>query len=250
MKAKLTLEVACTNMESVQAAIRGGADRIELCAALSVGGITPSDAFIQQVLEVSSVPVFVMIRPREGDFLYSSVEFEIMLREVERCSMLGVPGIVTGLLNADGTVDVLRTKRLVQAAGTMAVTFHRAFDLSTDLSRSLEAIIETGCNRLLTSGMSSSALSGVACIRELVRLADGRIEIMAGAGISSENVSSIIRDTGVREVHLSGKRIADSPMSFRRPELSMGIPGADEYSLTITDEFVIRAIRTCLDSIA
>lgn len=241
--------MACANMASVKAATDGGADRIELCAALDAGGLTPSDGFIREALRFTSVPVFVMIRPREGDFLYSADEFEIMLKDIERCRSLGVPGIVTGVLNSDGRIDRHQAGRILDAAAGMAVTFHRAFDLSIDAQQSFSDLIELGFHRLLTSGMAASAPAGTDCIRQLVLASAGKITVMAGAGIRPENVSTIVKNTGVREVHLSGKALRHSKMTFRRGNLSMGAPDMDEYSISVTDQTVISAVRKALDNL-
>ncbi|MFM2135780.1 MAG: Copper homeostasis protein CutC [Bacteroidota bacterium] len=246
---RVLIEVACTNMVSVRAAIESGADRIELCAALGVGGITPSDGFIREALEKSSVPVFVMIRPREGDFLYSSEELEIMLKDVAMCRSAGVPGIVTGMLTKDGEIDKEKAKRIMEAAGDMSVTFHRAFDLSADAMQSLSDLVGLGFHRLLTSGMAASAPVGADCIRELVVKSDGKITVMAGAGVRPDNVASLVRSTGVREVHLSGKVMMKSGMSFRRDHLAMGTPDTDDYLLPVTDAAIIRALRKELDAL-
>lgn len=246
---RVLIEVACTNMVSVGAAIEGGADRIELCAALGVGGITPSDGFIREALEKSSVPVFVMIRPREGDFLYSAEELEIMLKDVARCRSAGVPGIVTGMLTRDGRIDRAKAGRILEAAGDMAVTFHRAFDLSADAMQSFTDLVGLGFHRLLTSGMAASAPAGVDCIRELVVKSEGKLAVMAGAGVRPENAASLVRSTGVREVHLSGKVMMKSEMTFRRNHLAMGTPDTDDYLLPVTDSSVIRAVRKELDAL-
>lgn len=245
----ITLEVACGNLASVHAAKNGGANRIELCAALGVGGLTPSDAFIRAAIQSVDIPVYVMIRPREGDFLYSEDEFELMLEEVRRCKELGVHGLVTGFLLADGTIDRQRSEKLVVAAGAVPVTFHRAFDLCKNGSTALEQIIDSGFSRLLTSGQELSATKGAGRIAALVEQANNRISIMAGAGVNPENVVELIRQTGVKEVHLSGKKQQRSAMSFIRTSLSMGKKDEDEYSIAVTDELQIRSVRTLIDAI-
>jgi copper homeostasis protein len=245
----ITLEVACGNLASVKAAQAGGANRVELCAALGAGGLTPSDAFIRAAINLVDIPVFVMIRPREGDFLYSDEEFSLMLEEVERCKELGVPGIVAGFLKRDGSIDRERSEKLVAAAGKMEVTFHRAFDLSNSDIDSLDRIIDCGFTRLLTSGQQSAAPKGVACIAKLVQRANDKIKIMAGAGVNSSNVLELIQQTGVKEIHLSGKQNQRSAMEYVRPSLSMGNPEEDEYSIAVTDAGQIRAVRTLIDQL-
>ena len=245
----ITLEVACGNLASVHAAVNGGANRIELCAALGEGGLTPSDAFIRTVLKTVEVPVFVMIRPREGDFLYSESEFSLMLDEVDRCQGLGVTGIVAGFLCKDGSIDIRRSEKLVGNAGNMQVTFHRAFDLCNSDFEALEQLIDCGFTRLLTSGQESSAPNGADRIAALVQRASNRIQIMAGAGVNAENVVELIKRTGVREVHLSGKKMQRSAMEFTRTVLTMGKSDTDEYAIAVTDEQHIRTVRNLLDEI-
>ncbi|MFM2206589.1 MAG: hypothetical protein RL213_564 [Bacteroidota bacterium] len=246
---KILLEVACANLQSVRAAVEGGADRIELCAALGAGGLTPSDGFIREALRISTVPVFVMIRPREGDFLYSEDEFKIMLQDLARCRELGVTGVVTGMLTAAGQVDKSQVARFLGSSGDMQVTFHRAFDLSRDAAESLRDLMESGVHRLLTSGMASSAPEGAECIRQLVLQSAGRLVVMAGAGVNPGNAADLVRKSGVSEVHLSGKMMQASAMTFRRAALSMGAPDADEYTLAVTDSRIIRSVREALDGI-
>lgn len=245
----ISLEVACGNLASVHAAKSGGANRIELCAALGVGGLTPSEAFIRNAIKAVDIPVYVMIRPREGDFLYSQEEFELMLDEVNRCKELGVHGLVAGFLHADGTIDTKRAEKFVVAAGTLPVTFHRAFDLCNSDSIALEKIIDGGFARLLTSGQELSAMQGADRIADLVQKAGNRISIMAGAGVHAENVVELIRRTGVKEVHLSGKKNQQSAMNFIRTSLSMGNKAEDDYTIAVTDESQIRAVRTLIDAI-
>lgn len=242
-----TLEVACGNLASVSAASIGGADRIELCAALGVGGITPSFGFIDAARAITDLPVFVMIRPREGDFLYDADEVKSMVADTLMCKRSGVPGIVFGALTSEGDVDVETCARILDAAGSMQVTFHRAFDLSRDPYASLETLCSLGIHRLLTSGQAPSAPLGVLLIKELVRVANDRISIMAGAGVRPANVEKLIKETGVQEIHLSGKHRVDGGMSFRRDHLAMGSDALQEYSLEITDKEQIHAIKAVLD---
>lgn len=210
MAGRALLEIAANSLDSALAAQEGGADRIELCAALEVGGLTPSPALIAVVRERVRLPVYVLIRPRAGDCVYSDAEFETMQRDVEHCVAAGCDGVVIGALDADGNVDRARLRRLVSAAKARGVTFHRAFDLSRDPCRALEDVIALGCERLLTSGAASTALDGAALIGELVTRAAGRIRIMAGAGIDASNVAAIRRACGAVEYHASAKRLLPS----------------------------------------
>lgn len=199
-------------VESLEAAVAaalggGGAQRIELCASLSVGGTSPATATLAACLSQLAIPVFVMVRPRAGDFCYSAAEHSAMLDEIKRVKDAGAQGIVTGTLGPDGTIDKTRTGELVAAARPLPVTFHRAFDECPDPAQALETLIALGVTRVLTSGGGGAATApeGAATIARLVRLAAGRIGILAGGGITGSNVAALVRATGVREVHLSTK---------------------------------------------
>lgn len=189
-------------MDSAVAAEEGGASRVELCANLNEGGTTPSTGMIELVRGKISIGLHVMIRPRAGDFCYSDLEFEVMKRDIQIARDLGADGVVFGVLNPDRTVDLARTKELVQLARPMGVTFHRAFDESADPFASLEQIISLGIDRILTSGGRQSAFDGMARIRDLVEKSNGRITIIAGSGITTQNVRTIISQTGVKDIHV------------------------------------------------
>lgn len=204
------LEVAANSVASALAAEAGGAARVELCSALDVGGLTPSHAAIALAMERLRIPLHVLIRPRAGDFVFDDLECEVMRRDIETCKALGCAGVVIGVLDADGDVDVPRFRTLMQAARGMSVTFHRAFDFTRDPERALEAIIALGCNRVLTSGQAPDALAGAPLIRTLIEQARGRITIMPGGGIDAHNIAAIAQATGAREFHASAKvRVAD-----------------------------------------
>jgi len=195
------IEAAVETLDSALAAERAGADRIELCENLSDGGTTPAMGLIAEVAERTRLPVFVLIRPREGDFVYSDEEFDQLVRDTELVGRLGIAGIVTGALTPDGRVDVERTRTLVEAAGGLPVTFHRAIDSAVDLPAALEEAIEAGASRVLTSGGAATAVEGVDLIAALVGQARERITVIAGGGIREHNVRDVIARTGVREVH-------------------------------------------------
>jgi copper homeostasis protein len=198
----LTLvEAAVETLDSALAAERAGADRIELCENLSVGGTTPGAGLIGDVAKRTRLPVFVLIRPRAGDFVYSDEEFDQMIRDTELSGMLGIAGIVTGALTPGGRVDVERTRSLVKAAAPLPVTFHRAIDSAVDLPAALEEAIEAGASRVLTSGGAPTAGQGVDLIAALVGQARVRIIVIAGGGIREHNVRDVIARTGVHEVH-------------------------------------------------
>jgi copper homeostasis protein len=200
------LEIAANSPASALAAQEGGADRIELCTALEIGGLTPTHAQIAMARERVDLPIYVLIRPRAGDFVYSELEFETMERDIRNCAALGCDGVVIGALDAEGHVDVPRCRALIAAAGRLGVTFHRAFDVSRDPRRALEDIVALRCERVLSSGARESALAGAALLRDLVVQAAGRIAVMPGAGIDTANVATIRTLTGAREFHASAKR--------------------------------------------
>jgi copper homeostasis protein len=216
----MMLEIAANSVASALAAQEGGADRIELFTALELGGLTPSHAQIALARERLRIPLYVLVRPRAGDFLYSDLECETMQRDIETCAALGCDGVVLGVLDADGYVDMPRCRALVAAAGTLGVTFHRAFDLSRDPARALEDIAALGCERVLTSGAQASAVEGAALIRDFVAQANGRLTVMPGAGITAHNITALAAATGAHEFHASAKRQLPSGMRHRQPLLS------------------------------
>jgi copper homeostasis protein len=195
------VEAAVESLQGALTAERAGADRIELCANLVDGGTTPSAEMIAAVTDQSRLPVFVLIRPRSGGFVYSGDEIDAMTRDIELAGARRVAGIVTGALTSDGRVDVWQTRRLVKAAVGRPVTFHRAFDLAVNLPDALEDLINAGASRVLTSGGAATALAGADAIAALVTQAGERITIIAGGGVRAHNVRDVIARTKVREVH-------------------------------------------------
>ncbi|HCB1497865.1 TPA: copper homeostasis protein CutC [Klebsiella michiganensis] len=222
------LEVCCYSMECAQEAQRSGADRIELCAAPLEGGLTPSLGVLKSVRDTVTIPVHPIIRPRGGDFCYTAGEFAAMLDDVIAVRELGFPGLVIGILDADGQIDMARMEKIMAAAGTLAVTFHRAFDMCADPRQACSELTELGVKRILTSGQQTSAEKGISLIRELISRSDTPI-IMAGAGVRAANLSVFLQ-AGVKEVHSSAGQWLPSPMRFRNPGLSMSTDAdADEY---------------------
>ena len=197
----ILLEAAVESLDDALAAVDGGADRLELCASLDEGGLTPSESLIAEVVSRVAVPVFVMIRPRGGSFVYSTSELDVMRRDIDRARELDVDGFVFGVLNGSQRIDTIRTQSLIDAAGDLPVTFHRAFDRVDDQSDALEALVDLGVTRVLTSGGAPSAIEGLTRLRDLVDAADGRLAIMAGGGVRFQNVEEIVEETGVGEVH-------------------------------------------------
>jgi len=205
------LEVCATSVGSARAAERGGADRIELCSNLAVGGLTPDPALLASVLEAISIPVHVLIRPRAGDFVYTPAEFERMCREIEQAKSAGAAGVVIGILLPDGRIDVPRTRTLAQIARPLRVTFHRAFDETPDLFEALEDVIRGGADILLTSGGAPDIVSGSAAISRLRTQAGARLQIMAGGGLNVGNLADFVRSTGVLCLHGSFRRESGLP---------------------------------------
>lgn len=201
MQTKYLLEISVETLEAALAAERGGADRIELCADLSVGGVTPSVKLMGAVREQLQVPIFVMIRPRGGDFVYSDAEFAAMKSAITSAKKLGMHGVVLGILQRDRRVDVQTTRELVELARPAPTTFHRAFDESADLRQAFEHVIQTGAKRILTSGGAKNASEGAGVLAELLAAAGDRIVIVPGAGINASNIVQLAKQTGAREFH-------------------------------------------------
>ena len=223
------LEVCCYSMECAQEAQRQGADRIELCAAPQEGGLTPSLGVLKTVRQTVTIPVHPIIRPRGGDFCYTDGEFAAMLEDIATVRELGFPGLVIGVLDPDGRVDIPRMKKIMAAAGPLAVTFHRAFDMCAEPHEAWRVLADIGVARILTSGQQSSAEKGLSLIAELIAQGDTPI-IMAGAGVRAANLEKFLQ-AGVKEVHSSAGQWVPSPMRFRNPGLSMSTDAdADEYS--------------------
>lgn len=223
-------------------AARLGVDRVELCASPAEGGVTPSLATIEQVARIPNLDLSVMIRPRGGDFLYSDLEFETMLSDIEHARKAGATGVVFGVLTPDGKVDVERTRQLVVAAKGMETTFHRAVDMTEDYAAAIEAVIATGCTRILTSGGYDKAIDGIGNITEAVRVSNGRIEIMAGSGVVAANAAELA-NTGVDALHFSAKYMVAGGMKYHNPRISMGGSSAvDEFALRSVDENEVNEI--------
>ena len=240
---RILVEASVDSVVSARNAAVGGAERLELCANLVEGGTTPSIGMMAAVREAVRIPMFVLIRPRGGDFLYDSDEIRIIRRDITEARTLGADGVVIGALTREGRVDAGVMGKLLDAARPMAVTFHRGFDLTRDPNEALEVLVRLGVQRVLTSGQAPSALEGIPLLGRLVRQAGNRIEILAGGGISEENVARIVEETGVTEIHLRGSAGEVSGMQFRRPGVFMGKPfEPDEYRHWETSEQRIRDV--------
>ncbi len=228
----ISLEVCADSLTSIYAAEAGGANRIELCANLYEGGTTPCLAQIKQAKAKTKLKLNVIIRPRGGDFLYNNDEFELMKNDIATCGEIGCNGVVIGMLNADGTIDKERCAELIKIARTygMEVTFHRAFDRSSDLFKALEDVIELGCERILTSGGEDTAPKGAPTIKKLVEQANERIIIMPGAGITESNIGELVRQTGLKEFHGTFRSSYPSKMKYINSLF------VKEYNYLYTDE--------------
>ncbi len=243
------LEICANSVASCIEAQKGGAYRVELCAAIPEGGTTPSYGDIALARELLDIKLNVIIRPRSGDFLYSSLEQRIMLKDIEIARQLGVDGVVIGCLTADGEVDMKRNRELIDAAEGMSVTFHRAFDMCRDPFDSLEKIIALGCQRILTSGQQRQAEQGIPLLKELVKQAGNRTIIMPGSGVNMHNILTIAKETGAREFHLSARKPVESAMIYRNPNIKMGGTAVviEEYEQQVTNSELVRNTLRMLD---
>lgn len=241
----MTIEVCAYSLESCINAQAGGAGRIELCGGLGEGGTTPSAGLIEVVRKHVDIPLYVMIRPRGGDFVYDVFEEEIMRKDIDLVKSLGANGVVLGVLQADGQVDVVRTKALVEFAKPMRVTFHRAFDLTPDPVKALKAVIETGAERILTSGQKPSAPEGLSLLEKLAKEAGDRIEIMAGGGVNHTNAVQLAA-TGVHALHLTAKAFRPGRQKYFPADISMAGEIPDERSVLYSDLNLIEAIVTAV----
>ena len=226
-------EICANSVASCIAAQEGGADRVELCAGIPEGGTTPSFGMIRNARECISIALNVIIRPRGGDFLYSETELREMVYDIQAAKELGADGLVFGCLRPDGSVDMEAMSVLMEAAGDTPVTFHRAFDHTSDPLKALEDIISLGCVRILTSGCRPTALEGADMLAQLVEKAADRIIIMPGCGVREGNIAEIARLSGAREFHFSARESVESGMFFRNPEVAMGSED-DPYGYDVT----------------
>lgn len=240
----LTIEVVVYTIESALRAQAGGADRIELCDNPGEGGTTPSYGVIECVRQEVSMDLFVMIRPRGGDFLYSNYEFHAMKRDISQCQKLSVDGVVFGILTAEGRIDKIRCRELIEKARPLKVTCHRAFDMARDPFEALEDCIEIGFDRILTAGQQAQAVKGAGLIGELIKKANERIAIMPGSGVNENTVSEILQKSGAREIHLSAVTFRESEMKYKNANIAgMGSDEGNEFKLRSVDPEVLKRIR-------
>lgn len=242
------LEICANSVASCIAAERGGADRVELCVGVADGGITPSYGEIAIARANISIGLNVLIRPRGGDFIYSTIEVKTMLHDIEMVRRLGADGVVIGALNPNGTVNMPICRELIEAAAGMSITFHRSFDMCKSPMEALEQIVELGCDRILTSGASFTAEDGIPVISSLVKAAGNRVIIMPGGGIRQHNILRIASETGANEFHTSARTLVSSQMQYRNLNVAMGgNSNADEYVTEVTDENKVSQIVDILN---
>ena len=245
----MLIEIVVYNIESALKAQEGGADRIELCDNPGEGGTTPSYGTIEAVRQNVNLDVYVMIRPRGGDFYYTNYEFHSMKRDISQCQKISVDGVVFGILNPDGTLDKKRCKELVDKARPLKVTCHRAFDMTRDPFEALEDCIEVGFDRILTSGQQAQALKGADLIGELIKRANGRIAIMPGSGVNENTVQEILRKSNATEIHFSATSSRESGMIYRNPSIAgMGSDEGSEFKVRTVDPDRVRAMRKLVEN--
>lgn len=243
------LEACVDSVESALSAHKGGASRLELCSNLIIGGTTPSQWLLKEIRKHTDIAVNVLIRPRFGDFCYSDSEFNIMKEEVLMFREFGANGAVLGILRPDGTLNLKQMEILLNLAGDMEVTLHRAFDVCRDPYETLKEVKELGIHSILTSGQKNTCREGSSLIKELVDLSGDEVEILVGGGVNGAVIREIGPITGARAYHMSGKISMDSAMEFRKEGVSMGLPFIDEYVIWKTEEGKIREAREALEDL-
>jgi copper homeostasis protein len=243
------LEVCVDSVESAINATEGGANRLELCGNLIIGGTSPSPCLYKEVRKRVSNVINVLIRPRFGDFCYTDYEFEIMIKEVEMFRDLGADGVVIGILKPDGSLAIDRMKELVSAAGDMNVTLHRAFDVCKDPFEALESVAELGIDTILTSGQEKNAYEGRNLIKDLVARSSGKVDILVGGGVSADVIKELRPLTKAKSFHMSGKIEKDSPMIYRNERVNMGMDSLSEFVIWETDKDKIAHAKKVLDNI-
>lgn len=243
------LEACVDSVESALAAQQGGAARTELCSNLIIGGTTPGTSLFEEIRSVSDIRTHVLIRPRFGDFCYTEYEFRVMRREVRKFRELKADGVVIGILRPDGSLDKERMKLLMEDAGDLSVTLHRAFDVCADPFQTLEDARELGIRTILTSGQENDCLAGKELLRELVKREHGDLTIMVGSGVDAETIRILQPYTGARAFHMSGKTTLPSSMAYRKSGVSMGLPAFSEFEIIRTEQAKIRAACDVLEAL-
>ena len=246
---KFLLEICVDSFESARRASENGADRIELCGDLLVGGVSPSPFLVEQVVSRIPTPVNVLLRPRFGDFCYTDEEKDVLLREIDFCREAGVNGIVIGALTPGGELDVPFLSKCMAAAGDLDVTLHRCFDVCRDGFAAIDTACDLGMQTILTSGQMATAPQGAENLKAFRVYAAERIHLLAGSGVSAANIPQLHQETGICHFHLSGKQNEPGPMTFRREGVPMGLPMASEFDRQYTSPAAVRAARAAIDSL-
>lgn len=242
----MILEICVDNLESFNTAVASGADRIELCSALSEGGLTPSYGFMEVALR-SSVPTFMMVRPRGCDFLYSSDEIEMMLRDIYHIKQLNALGVVFGALDENANLNMDAMKALVKASGNMKMTLHRAIDQSQDAFETLDAIMSLGMHRVLTTGQKNNVVEGTQTLAKMKKFVGNKLAIMAGGGVKADTIENVIQQTRVDEIHASATTNRNSKMKFILADSKMGSDNndnsGDDFKLNVVDPQIVRNLK-------
>jgi len=246
MKAKL--EVCVDSVESAVIAQEGGADCLEVCGNLIIGGTTPGVSQFRQIRKACDIALNVLVRPRFGDFLYTDAEFQMIEEDIQMFRELGADGVVTGCLKADGNLDLYRMKVIRERADSLHLTLHRAFDVCKDPYRALEEAVSLGVDTILTSGQASCCTEGRKVLKRLIMQADGRIEILVGSGVNAEVIRQMTEDIHASSFHMSGKQIINSGMAYRNQSVNMGFPGINEFEILRTDKEEIIKARHVIDT--
>lgn len=244
---KKILEVCIDSVESAIIAQEAGADRLEVCSNLVIGGTTPGVSQFKQIRKACDIGLNVLIRPRFGDFLYTDAEFQMISEDIRMFRELGADGVVAGCLKADGGLDSDRMGALREQAGPLQVTLHRAFDVCRDPFQALEEAVTLGVDTILTSGQAADCLGGKETLKKLIRQADGRIEILVGSGVNAEVIRQLMKEISASSFHMSGKKMIGSGMAYRNRQVHMGVPGIGEFDIFRTDKEEIRRARLVLD---
>lgn len=243
------LEACVDSVESAMAAVRGGATRLELCGSLVIGGTTPNPWLFKEIRRLSDIRIHALIRPRFGDFCYTDEEFILIKEAVKEYRCLGAEGVVIGNLNPDGTLNMEQMKILMEEAGDMSVTLHRAFDVCADPYETMEQAISLGIDTILTSGQKNVCTLGTDLLRDLVEKSAGRIVIQVGSGVNADVIQEVYPKTHATAYHMSGKVTLDSSMIYRKEGVNMGLPSISEYEIWRTDENAVRRAREVLEKL-
>ena len=243
------LECCVDSVESALEAQKGGANRVELCSALVIGGLSPSVALFEKVKQVLNIKIHVLLRPRFGDFCYTDYEHEIIKEEVRKFRELGADGVVIGTLKPDGTLNMEQMKELVEEAGTMSITLHRAFDMCKDPMKTLKDVKELDIHTILTSGQKNSCINGTDLLAKLVKEADDKVDILIGGGVDASVIEELHDKTGATSYHMSGKITLDSKMKYRRADVNMGVASMSEYEIWRTSSDRVGAAKKVLEKL-